>query len=94
MVRVIWRDWYNEAAVASMSKMGTLPRNEIEVDDFDAQDGDAVAVLIAEEANRQDSECFREGGEIVIMEPEDIAGTYAITVDWVPTFDACREDFD
>lgn len=40
---VIWREWYNEATVAKLAAMGTLPRNEIEIDDFDMDSGEVVA---------------------------------------------------
>lgn len=92
MATVIWREWYNEAAVKQLTAMGTLPRNEIEIDDFDMTDGDVVARLIAEDAYKHDPEYFREGGDLVIMEPAIIAGHYQISVDYEPVFSAYKSD--
>ena len=94
MAFVIWREWFNADAVKRLEAMGTLPRNEIEIDDFDMTHGEAVARLIAQKTNEQDFEQFREGGQIVIVEPESIAGTYEITVDYEPQFDAYKSDLD
>jgi hypothetical protein len=92
MATVVWREWFNDAAVKQLEAMGTLPRNEIEIDDFEADDGQAVACTIAEQAHQEDSECFREGGKIVIVEPAPIAGTYDICVDYDPSFSAFRSE--
>jgi hypothetical protein len=92
MATVIWREWYNAAAVKKLTEMGTLPRNEIEIDDFYMDDGDTVACIIAETANKQDGECFREGGELTIVEPASIAGDYEISVDYEPVFSAYRSE--
>jgi hypothetical protein len=93
MATVIWREWFNAAAVKKMTEMGTLPREEIEVDDFDVESGGrTVARIIAAAANKQDPEQFREGGGLVIVEPEAIAGTYEITVDYEPVFYAYKAE--
>lgn len=92
MAIVVWREWYNESAVKKLTEMGTLPRYEIEIDDFDIDDGETVARFIAEDANKHDPECFREGGEITIVEPESIAGDYEISVDYEPVFIACKSE--
>lgn len=95
MIKVVWRKWYNAPAVAQLEAMGTLPRNEIELDiDFPRDDGASVARAIAEDAHQNDAESFCEGGEIVILEPEDFAGTYRIGVDYEPSFSAWQEDMD
>ena len=91
MIKVVWRDWYDDAVVAHLMKMGTLPRNEDEVETF-MTDGEDAARMIAEQCNNHDGEQFREGGKIVILEPEDMAGTYDISVDYEPTFYARKED--
>jgi hypothetical protein len=91
VIKVIWRDWYDDAAVAALTKLGTLPRNEAEVEAF-MTDGEDAARMIAEQLNSFDGEQFREGGTIVILEPEDMAGTYEISVDYEPTFYATKED--
>lgn len=91
MAKIVWREWYNEPAVKKMEEMGTIPRYETEIDIADL-DGEEVAMRIAEEANKEDSLQFREGGEIVILSPESYAGTYDISVDYVPTFYASARD--
>lgn len=94
-MKVIWREWYNESAVEALTKMGTLPRNETEIllkyfwHGFDGAD---AASEIARQANQQDPEAFRNGGEIVILEPPEWAGTYDIEVDYEPTFTAYAQD--
>lgn len=90
---VVWREWYNAASVEQLTKMGTLPRNEIELDTR-WMDGEEVAKAIAEEAYRNDFESFREGGEIVIVEPEQFAGTYRIVTEYVPEFSAYEDDIE
>lgn len=91
MATIVWREWYNEPAVKKMEEMGTLPRYETEVDTR-FMDGDEVAAALAEDAYRHDSEQFREGGELVIMEPEEFAGTYDVSVDYEPVFNAYIRD--
>lgn len=91
MIKVVWRDWYDDAVVAALMKMGTLPRNEAEVETF-MTDGEDAARMIAEQCNNHDGEQFREGGKIVILEPEDMVGTYDISVDYEPTFYARKAD--
>lgn len=89
--KVIWREWYNAPAVKVMTEMGTLPRYETVIDTR-LEDGEGVATLIAKAANDHESESFREGGEIVILEPEEFAGTYEVTVEYEPTFYANKSD--
>jgi hypothetical protein len=55
-------------------------------------DGEDAARMIAEQCNNCDGEQFRVGGKIVIIEPEDMAGTYDISVDYEPTFYARKTD--
>lgn len=90
-MKVIWRERYNKVAVEAMTKRGTLPRNETEIDYEPSElgfDGEDAAAVIAHIANQQDSECFHNGGELVILEPPEWAGTYDISVDYEPTFTA------
>ena len=92
MTTVVWREWYNESAVKKLIEMGTLPRNEIEVDGADELEGWELAELIVRQVNGEDPEYFRQGGSMVILEPEKHAGTYNITVEYEPTFYADRSD--
>ena len=89
LTTIVWREWYNDAAVENMTEMGTLPRYETDIDTR-YMDGDGIAAEIAEKQNIQDSESFREGGEIVILEPEEFAGTYEISVEYEPRFTAYK----
>lgn len=91
MTKIVWRDWFSDPAIAQLTAMGTLPRNEVEIDTR-LEDGASVAKLIAEDAYSHDAESFRNGGEIVIVEPEEFAGTYCITVDYEPIFSAYSQD--
>lgn len=84
---VIWRDWFDKAAVAQLTAMGTLPRNEFEFNGW-AMDGSDVAQAIAEEQHKFDSTSYCDGGRIEILEPEKFAGVYEIHVDWEPSFHA------
>lgn len=94
MATIIWREWYNEAAVKQLTEFGTLPRYEAEVD-TEFEDGEGVARLIAKQSNEDDSDCFRESGEkIVILEPQEFAGTYEIHVEYCPEFSAYRDEDD
>lgn len=85
LTKIIWREWYNEAACAAMEKMGTLPRNESEIDTR-WMDGEEVAAEIAKQEYSRDFEAFREGGDIVILEPEEFAGKYEVGVEYAPNF--------
>lgn len=89
--KIVWREWFSESAVKQLTEMDTLPRNETEIDTrlFDGAD---VAAAIAENENHYDGEAFREGGEIVILEPEEFAGTYRIDVEYTPTFTAYQDE--
>ena len=88
--KIIWREWFNAPAVAKMTEMGTLPKEETEIDTC-GEDGRSVAELIAKEATDHGSEMFRESGAmIVILEPQEFAGTYDISVDYEPTFFAIK----
>lgn len=91
MIKVIWRDWYRPEDVTVLTKMGTLPRNEAKVAAF-MMDGEDAAREIAKQCNNCDGEQFREGGRIVIVEPEEMAGTYDISVDYEPSFFARKVD--
>jgi hypothetical protein len=86
MTTIIWREWYNEPAVKRMAEMGTLPREETEIDDRFNETGSDIARLIAQDATSHGSELFQEGTRIVIVEPERYAGTYDVGVDYEPTF--------
>lgn len=90
MTTVVWREWFNEAAVKKMTEMGTLPRDETEIEDAYVTDGSDAAAELVRQANKSDFEAFREGGKIVIIEPEYYAGTYDVTVDYEPYFDAFK----
>ncbi|MBO4228060.1 hypothetical protein [Bradyrhizobium neotropicale] len=85
-MNVVWREWFNEAAIKQMTEMGTLPRNETEVSVGSHDNGEDVAALVAEDVAKEDSEAFRDGGTIVILEPEDFAGEYDIEVEYTPTY--------
>jgi len=91
LTKVIWRDWFNAAAVAQMEAMKTLPREEIMID-CRSLTGNEVAAEIARKTNEQDSTSFREGGQIVIIDPKRFAGAYKICVDYEPTFYAYTDD--
>lgn len=91
MTTIVWREWYDENAVRQLTDMGTLPRYETEID-ARYMDCDDVAAEIAEKANRDDSERFRDGGMLVIIAPEEFAGDYDIAVDWEPRFTAYKTE--
>ena len=92
MTTVVWREWFNEAAIKKMTEMGTLPREETELVIDDLDEGSDIAAVIARNANRSDFEAFQNGGKIVILEPEYIAGTYDISVEFEPCFSAYESD--
>lgn len=85
LTTVVWREWFNEATIAQLTAMGTLPRNETLLD-CRLLNGADVAAAIAEDANGGDNEAFREGGELTIIEPEEFAGDYEISIDYEPFF--------
>lgn len=91
LTTIVWREWFNEAAVKQLTEMGTLPLNETDID-TNYMTGDDVAAEVAEKANQQDNESFCSGGEIVILEPEEFAGTYKITTEYEPRFTAYKAD--
>lgn len=91
MTTIVWREWYDENAVRRLTDMGTLPRCETEINSC-YMVGDDVAAEIAEKVNRDDSESFRDGGMLVIIEPEEFAGDYDIVVDWEPHFTAYKTE--
>ena len=93
-IKVVWREWYNENAVKQLTEMGTLPRDETEIDaPFDWEDGEDVARDLATTEYQNGSELFREAGaQIVILEPEKYAGTYEIDIEYVPNFLAYAQD--
>lgn len=94
-MNVIWREWCNESDVEAMTKMGTLPRNETQINlepDPRYNEGADAAEEIARLVYWQDPEAFRNGGKIVILEPPEWAGTYDIEVDYEPTFTAYARD--
>ena len=90
-IKIVWRDCYNEAALAAIEKHGTLDREEIELEGC-LMDGEEAAAMIAEKVNEHDFERFRDGGHLVILEPAEFAGTYSISVDWQPIFHAISSD--
>lgn len=94
MSTVVWREWYNVSAVKQLTAMGTLPRNEIDIDGVNAMTGEEIAREIVERTNQCNGEDFREGGEIVIIEPLHAAGTYEITTDYEPVFYVCKRGPD
>lgn len=89
-ITIVWREWFNENAVKQLTEMGTLPRDETEIDaPFDWEDGEDIARDVAIAEYRNGSEMFREdGAQIVILEPEKYAGTYEISVEYEPVFSA------
>lgn len=89
-MKVAWREWYSESAVAALTRCGTLPRYEVELE-FRGSTGVDLAEAIAYDANSNDSSCFtEEGSRIVIIEPEEFAGVYDVDVDWSPSYSASR----
>jgi hypothetical protein len=90
MVTVVWREWLDDTAVAQLTKMGTLPQYETELDLSWVSDGDDVARMIAEEVNSEDCEWFSKNCEILILEPPQFSGCYSISVDYTPSFFAAR----
>jgi len=93
-MQVIWRDWLSPKAVQQLTEMGTLPRNEFEWDEWIGARGGDIAQAIAEEQNKFDCASFAEGGRIEIIEPDEYAGAYDISVDWEPSFFASRAEAD
>lgn len=89
LTKIVWRELFEEATVVALTKMGTLPRN-MSMIDTRFEDGEGVAQLIAEESYNQDAESFSEGGEIVIIEPAEFAGTYDLVAEYEPSFTANR----
>lgn len=87
-MKIIWRDWYPDASIAAMEKLGTVPWEEIDLDVKPWEAGDDVAAEIAEKIGLDDFERFRESTAIVIREPEQLAGVYDITVEYQPYFSA------
>lgn len=90
LTKIVWREWFNAAAVAQLIAMDSLPRNETT---FDCRllNGDEVAAAVARLQNKQDGEAFRDGGMLTISEPAEFAGDYRIVVDYEPTFFAYSE---
>lgn len=62
--------------------------HETKIDMWARNVGEHVASEIAETENEKDFENFRSDTTIVILSPEDIAGTYRIAVDMVLSFSA------
>jgi hypothetical protein len=94
LTRVVWREWFNAPAVARMTEMRTLPREEVELNLALIRDGADLAEAIAEDATQDGSELFRSETEIVILEPAEFAGTYRVCVDYEPTYTAFAADLD
>jgi hypothetical protein len=92
LLKVVWRPYYKADAVAQLTAMGTIERNEtyIDCDDVDHRWGDGVAAEVARLCHADDSTCYLKGGSIVILEPASIAGTYMIHTDWDPSFSATQ----
>lgn len=91
MTTIVWREYYNDAAVAQLTAMGTLPRNETEIDTADMQGYEVAAEIAQRDFDDTFESIFREGGRMVILEPVEFAGTYEIQVDYVPQFSACPD---
>lgn len=85
---IIWRPYFDDAAVANLTEIGTLPRNETIIEDYDYDSGEDVAAEVARVEHNFCSDIFVNGGDMVILEPENYAGRYDIFVDWEPTFSA------
>ena len=89
--KIVWREYFSDDAVRQLTEMGTLPRYETAVYVCDITTGDDVATRLAELAHEQDNECFQADGEkLVILEPEEFAGTYEVLVYWEASFSANR----
>ena len=88
---IIWREWFNESAVEQLTKMGTLPREETEIDTLYLS-REEIAEAVIEKAYREDYTSFQHGGEIVIIEPKEYAGTYNVEVEFEPRFFATECD--
>lgn len=91
LTKIVWRDWYSEGAIATMTAMKTLPREETEID-ARFMDGEDVAADLVRLANENEGECYREGGKITILEPAEFAGNYDVAVDYEPSFSAYKEN--
>lgn len=91
MTTIVWREWFNEAAVKQLTAMGTLPREEMDLD-CDHLDGEDIAALIGEQCNKEHGSMFTDTTEIVILEPEKFAGTYRVHVEYEPSYSAYRQD--
>lgn len=94
MPQIVWREYFNEAAVKQLTDMGTLPRNVFEIEDIEAVDGEEIAAAIAQEAYDNDPSSFTEGGDIVIVDPPEFAGKYYVEPEFRATFWASRQDED
>lgn len=88
LTKVVWREYFEPIHVAALMHAGTLPRDEVMLDTR-GDDGRDVAAAIAEHETSNGSELFRESGtKITIVEPEEFAGDYVVTVDYTPDFSA------
>lgn len=85
---IIWRPYFDDNAVAKLTEMGTLPRYETIIEDYDYDSGEDVAAEVARVEHSFCSDSFVKGGDMVILEPERYSGRYDIFVDWEPTFSA------
>ena len=84
-VKIVWREHYRPDVVRELQNMGTLPRNEIELDLGDYEDGADVVERILN-INLNDGNVAETGDKIAIIEPEKYAGTYEVAVDYDPVF--------
>ncbi len=83
---IAWREFYEPEVVQKLEAIGTLPRYETEIDVWGYENKGDIAREIAKLANDEDSDWFREGGQMTILEPEQYAGTYHISVEYHPNF--------
>lgn len=91
-MKIVWRKWFDARDVETLTKMGMLPREVVEINVLPSDDGEDVARTIAEQCNSIDGEQFRTGGRITILEPSEFSGSYDISVDYEPVFYARKDD--
>jgi len=92
-MKIVWTHWRRPKEIAAMKAAGTLPTEEFEVVDHIASylastkyGGRQIVEFIVQSARDKNEDAFRDGGKIVILEPEAFADAYEISVSWKPTF--------
>lgn len=92
---IVWREWYPADVVKTLTEFGTLPRYESDVVIKPWDGGEDIVTKIAyADSENGDGETFREGADIVIIEPKEFAGRYVIVIEYEPVFYAYKEEDD